>query len=125
MDTGKILVVEDDESLRRVMQVQLEKVGHQITVAGDVRQALEVLHQEAQDVVISDLNLPGESGLELLKTIRAEHPETATIIVTAYGTVNTAVGAMKAGAYDYLMKPVHPYELRALVKRILENQHLV
>jgi DNA-binding NtrC family response regulator len=125
MDTGKILVVEDDESLRRVMQVQLEKAGHQVTVAGDVRQALEILRQEPQDVVISDLNLPGESGLELLKNIRAEHPKTATIMVTAYGSVASAVSAMKVGAYDYLTKPVHPYELRALVQRVIESQHLV
>ena len=125
MNTGKILVVEDDESLRRVMQAQLEKVGHKTAAAADVGQALEILHREWQDVVISDLNLPGLSGLELLKKIRAEHPETVTIIVTAYGTVTTAVDAMKAGAYDYLMKPVHPYELKALVDRVLENKRLV
>ena len=83
MNTGKILVVEDDESLRRVMQAQLEKVGHKTAAAADVGQALEILHREWQDVVISDLNLPGLSGLELLKKIRAEHPETVTIIVTA------------------------------------------
>src|SRR5436305_3853174 len=112
MQVGKVLVVEDDESLRRVMQVQLEKAGHRITVAGDVHEALQVLRQESQDIVISDLNLPGESGLALLKIIQAEHPETATIVMTAYGTVPTAVGAMKAGAYDYLTKPIHPYELR-------------
>jgi len=125
MKTGAILVVEDDESLRRVMQVQLERAGYKTTVAGDVPQALEVLQQEAQDVVVTDLNLPGLSGLDLLKKIRAEHPETITIIVTAYGTVTTAVDAMKAGAYDYLTKPVHPYELKALVRRALENQRLV
>lgn len=125
MRDSTILVVEDDESLRRVMQVQLERAGYKTNVAGDVPQALEILQQERQDVVISDLNLPGLSGLDLLKKIRAEHPETATIIVTAYGTVTTAVDAMKAGAYDYLMKPVHPYELKALVARALENQRLI
>jgi DNA-binding NtrC family response regulator len=125
MNAGKILVVEDDESLRRVMQVQLEKAGHKTAVAGDVRQAVEILDRQAQDVVISDLNLPGASGLELLKRIRAEHPETVTIIVTAYGTVATAVDAMKAGAYDYLTKPVHPYELKAVVDRVLEKKRLV
>jgi two-component system NtrC family response regulator len=124
MRAGTILVVEDDESLRRVMQVQLEKAGYKTTVAGDVSQALEVLQQEKQDIVISDLNLPGSSGLELLKRIRAEYPDTTTIIVTAYATVTTAVDAMKAGAYDYLTKPVQPYELNALVARALENQRL-
>jgi two-component system NtrC family response regulator len=125
MRVNAILVVEDDESLRRVMQVQLEKAGHKTAIAGDVPQALEILQRERQDLVISDLNLPGSSGLDLLRRIRAEYPETTTIIVTAYGTVTTAVDAMKAGAYDYLMKPVHPYELKTLVDRALENQRLI
>jgi len=125
MAARKILVVEDDESLRRVMQVQLEKAGHKTAVAVDASQALEVLNHEAQDVVITDLNLPGISGLELLKRVRTEHPETVTIVVTAYGTVTSAVDAMKAGAYDYVMKPVHSYELKVLVDRVLENKRLV
>ncbi|HEY7209481.1 MAG TPA: sigma-54 dependent transcriptional regulator [Bryobacteraceae bacterium] len=125
MNSGRILVVEDDESLRRVMQAQLEKAGHKTAVAGDVHHALEVLGREMQDVVISDVNLPGVSGLELLKKIRTDYFDTATIMVTAYGTVDTAVEAMKAGAYDYLMKPIHPYELRLLVDRVLENRRLV
>lgn len=125
MKPASILVVEDDESLRRVMQMQLQKAGYKTMVAGDVRQALEILRQETQDLVISDLNLPGSSGLDLLKSIRAEYPETATVIVTAYATVSTAVDAMKAGAYDYLTKPVHPYELKALVERVLEKQRLI
>src|SRR4051794_40535078 len=125
MGTRKILVVEDDESLRRVMQVQLEKAGHKTAVAADAGQALEVLNHEAQDVVITDLNLPGISGLELLKKVRTEHPETVTIVVTAYGTVTSAVDAMKAGAYDYVMKPVHSYELKVLVDRLIENKRLV
>lgn len=125
MKAASILVVEDDESLRRVMQVQLEKAGYKTSVAGNVNQALEILQQETQDLVISDLNLPGSSGLDLLKSIKVDYPETATIIVTAYGTVSTAVDAMKAGAYDYLTKPVHPFELKALVDRVLEKQRLV
>ena len=125
MAARKILVVEDDESLRRVMQVQLEKAGHKTAVAMDASQALEVLNRDAQDVLITDLNLPGMSGLELLKRVRTEHPETVTIVVTAYGTVTSAVDAMKAGAYDYVMKPVHSYELKVLVDRVLENKRLV
>lgn len=125
MALRKVLVVEDDESLRRVMQVQLEKAGHKATVAAEAGQALEILNREAQDVLITDLNLPGISGLELLKRVRTEHPETVTIVVTAYGTVTSAVDAMKAGAYDYVMKPVHSYELKVLVDRVLENKRLV
>src|SRR5947199_9504150 len=107
MRLRKILVVEDDESLRRVMQVQLEKAGHKTAVAADADQALEVLNGDAQDVIITDLNLPGMSGLELLKRVRAEPPQTVTIVVTAYGTVTRAVDATKAGAYDSVMKSLN------------------
>jgi two-component system NtrC family response regulator len=125
MKVGNILVIEDDESLRRVMQVQLENSGYKTAVAGDVPEALEILRLEPQDIVITDLNLPGMSGLDLLKKIRAEYPETITVMITAFGTVASAVDAMKAGAYDYLTKPVHPYELKALIGRVLEKQRLL
>ena len=124
MGLGKILIVEDDESLRRVTEAQLEKAGYEIAVTGDAPHALQSLERESYDLVICDLNLPGMSGLDLLKKIRAEYPETISIMVTAYGTVATAVDAMKAGAYDYLMKPVHPYELKAVVSRVLEYRRL-
>jgi two-component system, NtrC family, response regulator len=122
--TGTILVVEDDASLRRLTQVQLDKLGYQTRVAVDVGGGLDVLRQEAVELVICDLHLPAGSGLELLKTVRAEHPGTKFVIVTAYGSVNTAIEAMKSGAYDYLTKPLHPVELRALVERVFEQQRL-
>jgi two-component system NtrC family response regulator len=122
---GRILVVEDDESLRRVTQVQLEKCGYETPVAADVPEALEILEREPCDLVITDLNLPGASGLELLKKVRIEYPETTVVVVTAYGTIETAVDAMKAGAYDYITKPVHPDELRALASRVLERRRLI
>jgi two-component system NtrC family response regulator len=125
MSSGRILVVEDDESLRRVTQVQLEKYGYATAVAEDADQGLEMLANESRELVITDLNLPGMSGLELLKKIRILYPESSVVVVTAYGTIETAVEAMKAGAYDYLTKPVHPEELRALVSRVLERYNLI
>ncbi|HEY1343129.1 MAG TPA: sigma-54 dependent transcriptional regulator, partial [Bryobacteraceae bacterium] len=122
---GRILVVEDDESLRRVTQAQLERSGYHTSVAIDVAEALEILRREPQDLVISDLNLPDSSGLELLKRVRAEYPETTVVIVTAFGTIETAIEAIRCGAYDYVTKPVHPEELRALVKRVLERNRLI
>ncbi len=125
MNVGKVLVVEDDDSLRRVTQAQLVKIGCETSVASDVSEALEILRKQPHDLVISDLNLPGMSGLDMLKQIHAEYPETTVVLMTAYATVKTAVDAMKFGAYDYLTKPVHPYELRALVERIFERRNLV
>jgi len=125
MSKGRILVVEDDESLRRVTQAQLERAGYDASAAVDVAQALEMLHHQPQDLVITDLNLPDASGMELLKKVRAEFHETAVVIFTAYGTIENAVEAIKLGAYDYLTKPVHPDELRALVRRVLERHRLI
>jgi DNA-binding NtrC family response regulator len=125
MRRGRILVVEDDETLRRVTQLQLEKKGYSTSAAADALQALKILENEYQDLVLSDLHLPGMSGLELLKRIRATYPETEVVMITAFGTVVTAVEAMKFGAYDYVTKPIHLYELSALVDRVFERVQLI
>jgi two-component system NtrC family response regulator len=125
MRRGRILIVEDDETLRRVTQLHLEKQGYSTGVASDSAEALAALHHEHYDLVISDLHLPGPSGLELLKTIRQQYPETQVVMITAFGTVSTAVEAMKSGAYDYVTKPIHLYELGALVERALERVQLI
>jgi two-component system NtrC family response regulator len=117
--------VEDDENLRRVIQLTLEKNGYQTSVAADAFEALEILRREPHDLLISDLHLPGMSGLELLKKVRAEYSDTEVVMVTAFGTVETAVEAMRAGACDYLTKPLHLYELTALVNRALERVRLI
>ena len=117
--------MEDDESMRHATRVHLEKEGYETTAAFDVPHALDILKTSPHDLVITDLNLPGPSGLELLKSIRAEYPDTMVIVITGYGTVETAVDAMKCGAYDYLAKPVHPYELKTLVNRALERRKLI
>ena len=83
------------------------------------------MEKNSPNLVITDLHLPGVSGIDLLKKVRLDYPETAVIVMTAYGTVQTAVEAMKAGAYDYLTKPIHPYELKTLVKRSLEHHRLL
>ncbi len=125
IETGRILIVEDDENVRRVTHAHLQRIGYRMESAVDAPKALEILRRESQDLVITDLNLPGMSGLDLLKTIRGECPETAVVLITAFGTVETAVAAMKSGAYDYLIKPLHLYELNALVSRALERVRLI
>src|SRR5216684_1755645 len=125
MTRGRILVVEDDDTLRRVTQMHLAKKGCETAAAADALEALKILEDEPQDLVISDLHLPGMSGLELLKRIRAKYPETEVVVITAFGTVVTAVEAMKFGAYDYVTKPIQLYELSALVDRVLERVQLI
>ena len=125
MTKNRILVVDDDESLRRVMEVQLEQEGYSVASAASAQQTLTMLQLRSYDLVITDLKMPGLSGIELLKQIRSQYPETIIIILTAFGTVETAVEAMKAGVYDYLTKPVHPEEMSLVVGRALEHLRLV
>jgi DNA-binding NtrC family response regulator len=125
MAAEKILIVEDDETLRNVMQLQLKKLGYEAASAPNVERAMDVLQRFPQDLVITDLNLPGISGIELLKRIRSEYVGSAVIVMTAYGTIQSAVEAMRYGAYDYITKPIEPYDLKALVSRALDHHRLI
>lgn len=120
----RILVVDDDESLRWVTQAQLQQSGYLVGAAASGNEALECIRDAPPDMVITDLMMPGMSGVDLLKKIRADYPEIIVILVTAFGTVETAVEAMKAGAYDYVTKPVNMDELRLIVSRGLEHLDL-
>jgi two-component system NtrC family response regulator len=120
----RILVVDDDQSLRWVTQAQLQQSGYQVDAAANAKEALDRIRDAPPDLVITDLMMPGMSGVELLRNIRAEYPEIIVILVTAFGTVENAVEAMKAGAYDYITKPVNMEELRLVVGRGLEHLDL-
>lgn len=121
----RVLVVDDDESLRRVTQVQLEQAGFKATTAADGTEAFSILQKSPHDLVITDLKMPGISGMDVLRRIRADYPGVPVVMLTAFGTVESAVEAMKAGAYDYLTKPVHPDELELVVRRCFEHLQLV
>lgn len=125
MNRKKVLVIDDDASLRRVMEMQLEEIGCDVATAANSNEALAALNEMMPALVITDLRIPGMSGMDLLKTLRADHPELTVIMVTAYGTVKTAVEAMKAGAYDYITKPIDYEELALVVNRALERQELL
>jgi two-component system NtrC family response regulator len=125
MTPDRLLIVEDDEALRRVMHIQLAREGYEVSSAGSSEEAISLLDKTAYQLVIADLNLPGLSGLELLKVIRLDHPQTTVLVMTAYATVQTAVDAMKIGAYDYVTKPINAFDLKTLVKRSLDHQKLM
>src|SRR3954452_24718718 len=91
MSSGRILIVEDDESLRKAMHLQLEREGYEISSACTAEEATSILEKHPQNLIITDLHLPGVSGIELLKKARAEYPDTAVVVMTAFGTVQTAV----------------------------------
>jgi two-component system NtrC family response regulator len=124
MAAGKVLLVEDDDSLRRVTQLHLEKLGFDTTATPTAEQALGIMGASPFDVLLTDLNLPGMSGVDLLKRVKLEHPETIVVVVTAFATIASAVEAMKFGAYDYLVKPLHHFELNQLLRRAIDHLRL-
>jgi DNA-binding NtrC family response regulator len=125
MNQRKVLLIDDDASLRRVMEMQLEEIGCAVIAVASGMEAFAALEEVTPALVITDLKIPGMSGMEILKKLRTDHPELTVIMVTAFGTVKTAVEAMKAGAYDYLTKPIDYDELALVVHRALEHQQLV
>jgi DNA-binding NtrC family response regulator len=125
MNRKKVLIIDDDASLLRVMEMQLEEIGCDVMAVANANEALAALNEVTPALVITDLRIPGMSGMDLLKLLRADHPELTVIMVTAYGTVRTAVEAMKAGAYDYITKPIDYDELALVVNRALERQQLL
>jgi two-component system NtrC family response regulator len=121
---GRILLVEDDESWRDFVSTYLNKNGYQTTVAADARTALGLVEKAQYDLAICDVNLPDGSGMEILQRIRTESPETIVLMMTGYGTIESAVHAIRAGAYDYLTKPIYPYALNAVINRALDHRRL-
>jgi len=124
MRRTKVLVVDDDESLRWITQLQLEEAGYTVFAAPDAEKAMEVISAESPSLVITDMKMPGASGIELLKRVRAEQPDIFVIVITAFGTIQSAVEAMKSGAYDYITKPIDYEELILVMNRALEHQRL-
>lgn len=114
-----ILLADDDENLRRVLEYQLTEAGYNVTTAADGARALEVFSNEDFDGVITDLRMPKLSGLEFLEKIKAVNAEIPVIVITAFGEVETAVAAMKAGAFDYINKPFNRDEILLTLRRAL------
>jgi two-component system response regulator AtoC len=119
-----VLIVDDERTLARAIKAFLTESGYEAEVAGDAEQALRLLETIRPDVVFSDVRLPGMSGIELLRRIRDFDAAIPVIIMTAHGTIEGAVEAVKLGAFDYLKKPVDLEELRLLADRARENSQL-
>src|SRR5436305_14501704 len=118
----RILVVEDEEKLRRVLELQLTSAGFEVDKAGTAEQGLAIV--DRADLVLTDLRLPGMNGLELLGKIRQQNSLIPVIVMTAFGTIETAVEAMKAGATDFLLKPFSLDHLMTVVNKAMEVRAL-
>lgn len=121
---GPILVVDDDADMRELVHDMLKDRGHQVTMAGSGAEALKVLGEQDVAVVLTDLRMKGMQGLELLAEIRRANPDIGVILMTAFGSVETAVEAMKHGASDYLTKPVKKDEMVRVVERVMRETSL-
>ncbi|MGE0710628.1 MAG: sigma-54-dependent transcriptional regulator [Planctomycetota bacterium] len=119
-----VLIVDDELNLRRVLAREVAAMGYQALEAGDGEGALAALERQEVGVVLLDLRLPGRDGLDLLPELRRRWPRTEVIMLTGHGSVDAAIQAMKAGAYDFLQKPCHLDELELLIQRALEKRAL-
>jgi two-component system nitrogen regulation response regulator GlnG len=124
MEQGKVLIAEDEESLRFVLQKALEAEGYWVQVAANGATARRLIHESHFDVSLTDIKLPDADGLNLLKEIKDEGIDTAMIVMTAQNTMRNAIGAMKNGAFDYITKPFDLDEVLVLVKRAMDSRKL-
>ncbi|MBE3071813.1 MAG: sigma-54-dependent Fis family transcriptional regulator [Acidobacteria bacterium] len=121
---GRILVADDHDALRRGLVRALSEAGHEVDEAANGNAAIAKLHESYFDVVLSDLKMGGSDGLDVLRTTKSLHPSTAVILMTAFGSVTTAVEAMKSGAFDYVQKPFEIEEMEVKIEKALELRRM-
>jgi nitrogen regulation protein NR(I) len=112
-----VLIVDDEVNIRRVLAAMLKREGYEVTTAGDGEQALGVLHKTPVHVVVTDLVMPKIGGMDLLRRVSADFPDVPVIVITAHGSVDSAVTALKAGAFDYITKPFEQDELKKVIAK--------
>ena len=119
MNSIRILIIEDDSSLRRVLEYNLQEAGYEVTAAATGEEGVRLFAELNPALVITDMKMPGMDGFQVLKTVKQSGADIPVIIITAFGTVDTAVEAMKAGAFDYITKPFNRDELKLTVAKAL------
>ncbi|GBD96516.1 MAG TPA: sigma-54-dependent Fis family transcriptional regulator [Nitrospirae bacterium] len=124
MAQSKILVIDDEEFITRALRQHLEKEDREVLTAGTGEEGLEIFKTDVPDIVILDLNMPGISGIDTLKSIRKLSSDVVVIIITAHGDIETAVSAIKLGAYDFIEKPFELDRISVLIKKAMETVHL-
>lgn len=124
-DSVRILVVDDENGPQEVLKIALTSQGFQVKVAKSGHQACQMFDGEGFDLVLTDMKMPGMSGIELLREIRERSPETIVIFMTGYASLDSAIEAVREGAYDYLTKPFRIEELYIVVKNAVERIKLI
>jgi len=122
MGSTRILIVDDELIMRESLAGWLERDGHDIVTAASGEEALDILKTTRFDILLVDIKMEGISGLEVLTQVKESDPEVAVVMITAYGSISTAIEAMKNGAHDYLLKPFDPNELGILIEKIIQHQ---
>lgn len=120
----RLLIVEDEETLCQSLKRVLEREGHTVDTVNNAESAHEIFEAGFYDVIITDIILPGMTGIELLKRIKEKLPEQIVVLMTAYASLETAVEALRYGAYDYVVKPVMHEEIKQIVKNALKQAEL-
>ncbi|RNC71059.1 MAG: sigma-54-dependent Fis family transcriptional regulator [Desulfuromonadales bacterium] len=120
----RVLIVDDDVSLRRVLEYNLQEEGYEVLTAGSGEEGMRLFDERSPALVVTDLKMPGMGGFQLLRQVKERSPETAVIVITAFGAVEAAVEAMKAGAYDFITKPFNREALKLTVRKALAMQGL-
>lgn len=124
MDSARILVVDDEESMCKFMQIMLEKEGYQVTSTQSSNRAVEEIRKNNYDLVIADLMMPEMSGIELLSQVKSYNQDINFIVMTAFASVDTAIEALKKGAFDYITKPFKVDEVKIVIKKSLEHKRI-
>jgi two-component system response regulator HydG len=124
-DAPTVLVVEDDRSNLESLERLFSRENYRVITASDAKSALDLMRKQRTHVVVTDLMMPGLSGMDLLKAIKTISPETEVVMMTAYGTVETAVEAMRAGAYDFVEKPLKRMQITKTVAKAIEKASLI
>jgi DNA-binding NtrC family response regulator len=124
MVAAQLLLVEDDNAMREMLESLFRQEGYLVSEASSANAALELVRQTDFDVVLSDIKMPGKSGLELVGELRQLRPDTPVVLMTAFGSIDTAVDAMRAGAFGYTTKPFQPEEVIRTVKRALDRRSI-
>ena len=120
----RILVADDEQSMREFLDIMLKREGYKVTLASNGEEVSKLIDKDIFDLVLLDIRMPKIDGIAVLKKIKATSPETIVIMITAYASADTAIKAMKEGAYDYITKPFKVDEIKVIIKNALEKKNL-